>query len=144
MKERPNESALNRSFEFDALNEAENCRRALLREFAGTLRGRVIEVGSGIGQITERLRQIPAITFLQSIEPDAAFCAEFRKNFQHHRAWIVGQRFQPAFWKERLKVGQCFQPAFWKEPLTIWPRKPIGTESSASTCSNTSATTRRN
>ena len=79
MKERPNENALNKSFEFSALEEANNYRRALLREFSPYLRGRVIEVGSGIGQITRLLRANPAITQLQAIEPDPDFCAEFRK-----------------------------------------------------------------
>ena len=50
MKERPNEKALNKSFEFDALNEANNYRRALVQDFAEFLSGRVIEVGSGVGR----------------------------------------------------------------------------------------------
>ncbi|MEO5803016.1 MAG: methyltransferase domain-containing protein [Verrucomicrobiota bacterium] len=82
MKERPNEKALNKSFEFDALNEAENYRRALIRDFSEFLRGNVIEVGSGIGQMTELLQKIPAITKLQAVEPDTAFCGEFRKKFR--------------------------------------------------------------
>jgi len=39
-------------FEFAALSEARNYRDALLREFAAHLRGRVLEVGAGVGQIT--------------------------------------------------------------------------------------------
>ncbi len=81
MKERPNEKALNKSFEFSALEEAKNYRRALLREFSPFLRGRVIEVGSGIGQVTCLLRANPAITQLQAVEPDPDFCGEFRKKF---------------------------------------------------------------
>jgi len=80
MKESPNAAANTADFEFDALREANNYRRALLREFSPTLSGRVIEIGSGIGQITEGLRALPQIEFLQSVEPDAGFCAAFRKN----------------------------------------------------------------
>jgi SAM-dependent methyltransferase len=81
MKELPNEHARLANFEFDVLRAADNYRRALLREFAPHLRGKVIEVGAGIGQITELLRNLPEIQELVSIEPEAAFCDEFRKSF---------------------------------------------------------------
>ena len=80
MKERPNEKALEANFEFDALAAANNYRRALIKEFGPTLRGRVIEVGSGIGQITDLIRQVPAVKELLCIEPDKGFCQQFRKN----------------------------------------------------------------
>jgi hypothetical protein len=80
----PNESAQTEDFEFAALNEAENYRRALLREFATHLRGHVLEVGAGIGQITGPLLKNPAITRLVSIEPDAHFCKAFRAAFPAH------------------------------------------------------------
>src|SRR6188508_2104522 len=81
MKERPNEQAINKNFEFVALNEAKNYPCALVREFSEFLQGRVLEVGAGIGQMTELIQKIPAITLLQAVEPDAAFCDEFRKKF---------------------------------------------------------------
>jgi SAM-dependent methyltransferase len=81
MSERPNEHAHTRDFEFGALHAAENYRRVLAREFAPHLRGRVLEVGAGIGQVTELLRQMPQIEYLVSIEPDPAFCREFRRLF---------------------------------------------------------------
>ena len=49
MSERPNEHARTANFEFAALRAAENYRRALVREFTPHLRGRVIEIGAGIG-----------------------------------------------------------------------------------------------
>jgi hypothetical protein len=79
MSERPNESATTDDFEFNALREANNYRRALLKMFAPHLRGRVIEIGAGHGQFTEQLRTVPAIDYLLAVEPDARFCAEFRK-----------------------------------------------------------------
>jgi len=81
MNERPNEHALAANFEFAALRAAENYRRALVREFSSHLRGRVLEVGAGIGQITELLRGLGSISELMPIEPDPGFCREFRKSF---------------------------------------------------------------
>jgi len=79
MNERPNESASTDDFEFNALREANNYRRALVKMFAPHLRGRVIEIGAGIGQLTALLREVTAINHLLAVEPDARFCAEFRK-----------------------------------------------------------------
>jgi SAM-dependent methyltransferase len=80
----PNAAAQTEDFEFAALNEAKNYREALLREFSEHLRGSVLEVGAGIGQITAMLLQIPAITRLVSIEPDPKFCRRFRADFPAH------------------------------------------------------------
>src|SRR3569833_364098 len=66
-------------FEFEALREANNYRRALLKVFAPHLRGRVIEIGAGCGQFTAQLRQLPAINHLLAIEPDPRLCAELRE-----------------------------------------------------------------
>jgi SAM-dependent methyltransferase len=68
-------------FEFAALNAANNYRAAILSNFRTPLCGNVIEVGAGIGQITDRLRKSPEIQNLTSIEPDAGFCAQIRERF---------------------------------------------------------------
>jgi len=81
MSERPNEHARTANFEFDALCAAQNYRRALVCEFTPHLSGRVIEIGAGIGQITELLRKLPNVGFLLPIEPDAGFCRQFRQGF---------------------------------------------------------------
>jgi SAM-dependent methyltransferase len=81
MTAKPNEIALTEDFEFAALNEAKNYRAALLREFSAHLRGQVLEVGAGIGQMTRELMQNPAIRRIVSIEPDPQFCARFRADF---------------------------------------------------------------
>jgi SAM-dependent methyltransferase len=78
MSERPHEPARAADFEFDALRAAENYRRALVREFTPHLRGRVLEIGAGIGQMTAQLRTLPAVRHLLAIEPDAAFCRRLR------------------------------------------------------------------
>jgi SAM-dependent methyltransferase len=81
----PNESAQTEDFEFAALSGAKNYRNALLREFSEHLRGRVLEVGAGIGQITEELLKNPAISKLVSIEPDPKICAKLRMSFPLHQ-----------------------------------------------------------
>jgi SAM-dependent methyltransferase len=78
MSERPNAAAQTEDFEFAALAEAKNYRRALFTEFRSALRGEVIEVGAGIGQMTEHLITLPQVRRATAIEPDAGFCALFR------------------------------------------------------------------
>ncbi|MEY2486497.1 MAG: hypothetical protein QOH39_2145 [Verrucomicrobiota bacterium] len=77
----PNELAQSADFEFFALEEAKNYRRALVRSFDGHLRGRVLEVGAGIGPLTALLLQLPAIRELVAIEPDARFCDRLKREF---------------------------------------------------------------
>jgi hypothetical protein len=79
MSERPNEIASSQEFEFNALREANNYRRALLKIFAPHLRGRVIEIGAGCGQFTAQLRQLTSITHLLAVEPEPRLCTEFRQ-----------------------------------------------------------------
>jgi len=80
----PNEAAQTEDFEFAALSEAKNYRHALLAEYSGHLRGTVLEVGAGIGQLTGLLLKNDAIGKLVSIEPDARFCARLRQAFPSH------------------------------------------------------------
>lgn len=77
--EKPNEQAVTENFEFDALEEAVNYRAALLREFCQPLRGRVLEIGAGIGQFTRVLAGLPGVQEVLSIEPESRFCQIFRK-----------------------------------------------------------------
>jgi SAM-dependent methyltransferase len=84
MSEPPNASATAEDFEFAALSEAQNYRDALLREFSKHLRGRVLEVGSGIGQITGELLKNRAITRLVSIEPHPGFHSKLSGLFPGH------------------------------------------------------------
>lgn len=67
------------NFEFEALRWASNYRHALLREFAPYLKGDVIEVGAGIGQFSELISSLRTVQSLTSVEPDAEFCANFKK-----------------------------------------------------------------
>src|SRR5687767_15333495 len=75
--ERPPEPVSN--FEFSALSEAKNYRAALVKEFAPVLTGNVLEVGAGIGQITEVMRRQPGVRKVIGIEPDGAFLPAFRE-----------------------------------------------------------------
>jgi phospholipid N-methyltransferase len=80
MNQDPSPALFNDEFEFAALREAVNYRRALLREFGPNLKGRVIEVGAGIGQFTEMIVHAAATEHLLAVEPDSAFCKQLRIN----------------------------------------------------------------
>jgi|ERR1017187_1602356 SAM-dependent methyltransferase len=71
-------------FEFAALNEAKNYRAALLRNFGKFLRGNVLEVGAGIGQMTSELLKMPEIQHLTSIEPNEGFCTHLHARLPGH------------------------------------------------------------
>ncbi|MFN0067546.1 MAG: class I SAM-dependent methyltransferase [Limisphaerales bacterium] len=71
----PNAAAANASFEFEALNEAVNYRRAVVREFAPVLHGTVVELGAGIGQVGRILMARPEVRRFVAVEPDASFHA---------------------------------------------------------------------
>ncbi|HZQ55547.1 MAG TPA: class I SAM-dependent methyltransferase [Bryobacteraceae bacterium] len=71
-------------FEFAALEEAKNYRRALLDEFAPHLHGHVLEVGAGVGQLTAELLRQPRIAELISIEPEDGYCSRLRERFENH------------------------------------------------------------
>jgi SAM-dependent methyltransferase len=81
MTGQPDRQAVPDDFEFAALQEASRYRAALIREFRPCLRGHVLEVGAGIGQITEKLRDRPEIERLVSVEPDPRFAARLRGEF---------------------------------------------------------------
>ena len=74
-----NKNVESADFEFAALHDAVNYQRLLIKELGAYVQGRTIEIGAGIGQMTGRIRKIPGISYLQSVEPDASFCREFRK-----------------------------------------------------------------
>lgn len=84
MTQQSNAAIQSADFEFAALREARNYRAALLRDFHPYLRGNVLEVGAGIGQITTGLRQNSEIHKLLSIEPNSGFCAQLRAQLPQH------------------------------------------------------------
>lgn len=73
-----NAAAATDDFEFAALQEARNYRAALAREFGPQLKGRVVEVGAGVGQMTSVFRALPGVNDMVAIEPDPRFQAGFR------------------------------------------------------------------
>jgi len=80
----PNYLAATQDFEFSALAEARNYRKALFCEFGPFLKGDVIEVGAGIGQMTEHLLRLPGVSHALAVEPDPEFCALHRAHFTAH------------------------------------------------------------
>jgi len=81
----PNAIAATEDFEFAALSEAVNYRRAIISEFESYLRGRVLEVGAGIGQTSEAILGIPGVDELVALEPDQRFQDGFRKSLPRIR-----------------------------------------------------------
>ena len=81
MTNRPNEPAQAEGFEFTALQGAANYRAALFAEFEPFLLGHVLEIGAGIGQITQILLQKPGIKRLLSVEPNMRFASRLRSQF---------------------------------------------------------------
>jgi SAM-dependent methyltransferase len=79
MTDAPNAAAQTEDFEFAALAEAKNYRHALIAEFREALRGEVVEIGAGIGQMTELLAELPQVRRTFAIEPDPGFCRKFRE-----------------------------------------------------------------
>lgn len=84
MSEQPNVMADTNDFEFAALNEARNYRAALFKEFGGHLKGNVLEVGAGVGQMTEHLVSLPGVQRALAVEPDPAYCKRHRADFPSH------------------------------------------------------------
>jgi SAM-dependent methyltransferase len=79
MIEEPNAIATTEDFEFAALSEAVNYRAAIVNEFAPYLRGRILEVGAGIGQTTEAMLALPGVEEIIGVEPDTRFQIGFRQ-----------------------------------------------------------------
>ena len=81
----PNAHATTGDFEFAALSEAVNYRHGIVREFAPFLRGRVLEIGAGIGQTSEAILGLPGIGELVGLEPDPRFHHGFRERLPQVR-----------------------------------------------------------
>jgi SAM-dependent methyltransferase len=78
---RPNANASTADFEFAALDEAENYRRAIIREFRDLLKGRVLEVGAGVGQMTGEFLAVSGVDEIACVEPEKRFAAEHSRRF---------------------------------------------------------------
>ena len=79
-------------FEFEALEAAQNYRRAIAGEFAPFLQGHVLEIGAGIGQISREVLRLPGVSKLSLIEPDPRFAEHLRtlgKGTDVHRGTVV-------------------------------------------------------
>lgn len=77
---KPNQSAQSADFEFRALAEARFYRRAIAEEFSPYLKGKVIDMGAGVGQMTGLFANIVGRENLCAVEPDPRFASVFRAN----------------------------------------------------------------
>lgn len=67
--------------EFEALSQADNYYRWIRTMFGEHLRGRVVEVGAGRGNFSERLLALEAIDELLLVEPDRQLYQELSARF---------------------------------------------------------------
>jgi len=79
MLDKPHREVLTKDFEFAVLREAYFYPRAIIEEFSPYLKGQVIEVGAGIGQMTGLLAKQVGKENILAVEPDARFAASFRE-----------------------------------------------------------------
>jgi hypothetical protein len=70
--------AASSDFEFDALRHAVNYRSTVVREFGPWLHGSVLEVGAGVGLMTELLLDAPGVERLVVVEPERAYGGALR------------------------------------------------------------------
>ncbi len=79
-------------FEFEALEAAENYRRCILRLFRPFLGPVTLEVGSGVGQFSRMIRDLPEVETLHCVEPDPEFREPLKKlgaGAVHHESTIM-------------------------------------------------------
>lgn len=84
----PNATAATADFEFAALWEAGNYRQSIVREFQEYLRGHLLEVGCGIGQMTREFQLLAAVNSITCVEPDKGFAAQHARDIQGARLVI--------------------------------------------------------
>jgi SAM-dependent methyltransferase len=102
-----NAAAATADFEFAALQEARNYRAALAREFGPNLKGRVMEVGAGIGQMTAAFATLPGVAELVAVEPDARFHDGFRAGNPKIRLvpGVVADLKDPGDWDAMVAIN---------------------------------------
>lgn len=76
----PNQFAKFGDFEFSTLQQACFYRKAIAREFSPYLKGKVIDMGAGIGQMSTLFAEIVGNENLCAVEPDSRFASIFRKD----------------------------------------------------------------
>ena len=79
----PNLLTQSEEFEFTALGQAYFYPRAILEEFLPFLHGSVMDVGAGIGQLTELLALAVGPQNIRALEPDPRFAKRFRNRLPH-------------------------------------------------------------
>lgn len=81
----PNEAASTEDFEFAALSAAVNYRNAIISEFSSFLKGRILEIGAGIGQTSEAILALSSVTELVGLEPETRFHKDFKERLPNVR-----------------------------------------------------------
>jgi len=77
-------------FEFELLQHARNYRRALIKEFGPYLKGRVIEVGAGMGQVTELIARCDGVREVLTLEPEPQLSGELAQRLPSQKVICGG------------------------------------------------------
>ena len=75
------------NFEFAALSEAVNYRETIAKLFSPYLKGDILEIGAGIGQMLSDVSRLCHPRSITAVEPDPGFAAELRHNLPLARVW---------------------------------------------------------
>lgn len=73
------------NFEFEALSCALRYRAAVAAEFSAFLHGRVLEIGAGVGQMTQAFLANRRVTEVVAVEPNPGFADQFRERLPRNR-----------------------------------------------------------
>jgi SAM-dependent methyltransferase len=82
-------------FEFSALEQARNYRSAIAKLFAPHLKGDVLEIGAGIGQMLSEIAAVCRPKSLAAIEPDSRFLPALRVAAPNAEVWLGSEREIP-------------------------------------------------
>lgn len=75
------------NFEFTALSEARNYRAAIAKLFSPYLKGDILEIGAGIGQMLEDVQRICKPRSIAAVEPDGGFFSELQRRLPDAKVW---------------------------------------------------------
>ena len=79
----PNAGASSEEFEFSALTQAVNYRNAIIDVFRAELAGDVIELGAGIGQMSELVARLETVRSFLAVEPDERYASRLSERLPH-------------------------------------------------------------
>lgn len=87
----------------EIMNLALNYNKMLWNSIASYMRGRVLEVGSGIGNFTEKIIELGEVDSITCFEIDKSCCKRFKENLGSNRNWSKVTLYEYDFNQSDLK-----------------------------------------